>query len=164
MKKEYLIFGGLALVGLTLTVLIVRAKKGTLSVGSAWLKPVEGPLTSGFGKRKDPTNPTATQDHNGQDIAVPTGTPVKAPRNGVVMNTTPTTGGGNQIVLQHDNGWFTGYAHLSKVLVTKGQKVKKGQIIALSGATGAHVTGPHLHFTLTDEKGNKIDPKLYVYK
>ncbi len=165
MKKPIFIFTGLAVIGIFFTVMIVRQKNGGVSGSSSgWIKPVEGKITSKFGLRIDPLPPHAEQGHNGVDIAVPSGTQVKAPRAGVVKIVNTTTDGGNQIVIQHDNGWFTGYAHLSKQMVKVGQKISQGQIIALSGATGAHITGPHLHFTLTNEKGNKVDPQLYVYR
>lgn len=167
MKKEHAIIGGIAVVGIVLTFLIIKKTFGkkiakSLDIGD-WMKPVEGKLTSGFGLRKDPLNPSKTEGHNGQDIAVPMGTPVRAPAAGTIKNTTPTTEGGKQVIMVHDNGWFTGYAHLSEVLVKPGQKVKKGDIIAHSGNSGAHTTGAHLHFTMTDPKGVKVDPKKYVY-
>jgi murein DD-endopeptidase MepM/ murein hydrolase activator NlpD len=164
MSKSALIYGGLTLVGVTLLVLIIKKSGAT----NKWIKPVSGPLTSGFGLRKDPLNPSVTQGHNGQDIAVPTGTPVKAPLDGTVVSTASSVDGGNQVILLHQNkgpynNWKSGYAHLSKVLVKTGQKVKKGDTIALSGSTGAHTTGPHLHFTLSDANNVKVDPKKYVY-
>lgn len=162
MKKEHVIILSLTGAALVLTgiVIVVKAKgKGS----GGWIKPVTGPLTSGFGLRKDPLNSSVIQGHNGQDIGVPANTPVKNPYPGSVVDTTPTTDGGNQVIIKHNNGWFTGYAHLNKVLVTKGQTLKKGQVFALSGNTGAHTTAPHLHFTMTDPQGNKKDPKLYVY-
>lgn len=130
--------------------------------GPAFAMPVKGRFTSGFGMRKDPLNPSKLQGHNGQDIAVPIGTPVKAPRAGTIKNTTPSVNGGLQVVMVHDNGWFTGYAHLSKVLVKPGQKVKKGEVIALSGNTGAHTTGAHLHVTIKKPDGTLVDPKRYL--
>jgi murein DD-endopeptidase MepM/ murein hydrolase activator NlpD len=166
-KKEQIIFGGILITGVVITFLILKKsfgkKIGTFIENKKWIKPVEGKLTSGFGMRVNPVNPSKSQGHNGQDIAVPIGTPIKSPASGRIANTTPTTGGGIQIVIQHDNGWFTGYAHLSKLLVKTGQKVKQGQIIALSGNTGAHTTGPHLHFTITNPKGIKVDPKKIIY-
>lgn len=168
MKLDYIVYGGLGLVGITATVLLVRhfRKTGTGSSSgpTTWIKPVEGPLTSGVGQRVDPVSKKTIQTHNGQDIAVSVGTPVKAPADGTITSTTASEAGGNQIVMVHNNGWFTGYAHLSQVKVFKGQKVKQGQVIALSGATGAHITGPHLHFTMKDAKGTTLDPKKYVYK
>jgi murein DD-endopeptidase MepM/ murein hydrolase activator NlpD len=168
MKKEHAILGGIAVVGIVITFLIIKKTFGkkiakSMDMGD-WMKPVEGKLTSGFGLRKDPLNPSKTQGHNGQDIAVPMGTPVKAPLAGTIKNTTPTDAGGKQVVMLHDNGWFTGYAHLSEVLVKPGQKVKKGEVIAYSGNSGAHTSGAHLHFTMTDPKGIKVDPKKYVYR
>lgn len=168
MKKEHVIIGALVGVGIFLTYLIMRkpANKKPAANGSdisSWIKPVVGKLTSGFGLRKDPLNPSKSEGHNGQDIAVPIGTAVKAPASGNIKSTSPTLEGGNQVVMVHDNGWFTGYAHLSQVLVKPGQKVKQGDVIAKSGNSGAHTTGAHLHFTMTDPKGVKVDPKKYVY-
>jgi murein DD-endopeptidase MepM/ murein hydrolase activator NlpD len=165
MSKQAITYGVLTTVGVTLLVLILRQ----IQKSSGFIKPVNGKLTSGFGLRIDPTDSTNTQGHNGQDIAVPIGTPVKAPLDGTVVSTASSTDGGNQVILLHqDKGpyqnWKTGYAHLSKVLVKVGDKVKKGQSIALSGNTGAHTTGPHLHFTISNAKNIKVDPKLYAYK
>lgn len=164
MKKEIYIFGTLTLIGVFLTAMIIHARKNLKANDEGWLKPVVGKINSKFGLRIDPLPPHASQGHNGVDVNAPTGTKVKAPRDGLVKIVDTTTEGGNQIVIQHDNGWFTGYAHLSKQLVKVGDKVKQGDIIALTGATGEHITGPHLHFTLTMPNGNKVDPELYVYK
>ncbi len=165
MKKEVYIFGGLALVGVTLATLIVLKKKGKISLpGSEWVKPVEGKLTSPVGVRVDPVTGLKTETHNGQDIAVPIGTSVKAPKAGVIKSTTPTDAGGNQVIMVHNNGWFSGFAHLSKALVKPGQVVKQGEAIALSGNTGSHTTGAHLHYTMKDAKGQLLDPRNYVYK
>lgn len=167
MKKQYLIIGGLGITAIVLTYLLLKKShpKKLQNSDKDWIKPISnGRLTSPFGYRNDPTSPTKKQLHNGQDIAVPIGTAVVAPMAGTIKSTSPTEGGGNQVVMVHDNGWFTGYAHLSKVAVKVGQKVKQGQIIAYSGNTGKHTTGPHLHFTLTDPKGNKVDPTKYIYK
>ncbi len=164
MNKNYYIYGGIALVGVTLTILIIREKQGNGSLlAKEWIKPVDGRLTSPVGMRVDPVTKKQNVSHNGQDIAVPIGTKVKAPRDGEILNTNSSDAGGNQVVMVHNNGWFSGFAHLSKVLVSAGQKVKQGEIIALSGNTGRHTTGAHLHYTMKDEKGNTLDPRKYVY-
>lgn len=164
MKTTYYIYGGMLVAGITLTILIVRHHRtGAVILGPSWLKPVEGRLTSPVGLRVDPVTGKQNASHNGQDIAVPIGTEVKAPRAGEIKSTTPSTEGGNQVIMVHNNGWFSGFAHLSKVLVKPGQKVKQGEVIALSGNTGARTTGAHLHYTLKDEKGTILDPRKYVY-
>ena len=70
----------------------------------------------------------------------------------------PPPPAGNQMLVDHPGGYRTGYAHLSKFVAAKGQSVRQGDIIALTGNTGIG-TGPHLHFTLTDPQGNKVDPQ-----
>ncbi|MES3019396.1 MAG: M23 family metallopeptidase [Bacteroidota bacterium] len=118
--------------------------------------PVEGQITSGFGWRKYPGT-GSDEFHNGIDIAVPEGSPVKAAASGIVLKKYYSDSGGNQMVLRHANGYQTGYAHLRSFRKEPGDQVKKGETIALSGSTG-HVTGPHLHFTVTNKKDEKIDP------
>jgi murein DD-endopeptidase len=122
-----------------------------------WITPVKGKISSPFGNRKHPITGITTF-HNGIDIAVPVGTIIVCPYNGEVIQVNVSDLGGKQIIIMHDNGYKTGYAHLSQQLVIKGEKVKKGQKIALSGNTGKS-TGPHLHLTLTNPSGQKIDPE-----
>ena len=98
------------------------------------------------------------------DIAVPIGTSIVSPWDGSVAQVWNDLayGGGLSIVINHTNGYRTGYAHLSVQSVVVGQKVTEGQIIAKSGNSGLHSTGAHLHFTLR-KNGNLIDPKT-VFK
>lgn len=128
----------------------------------SWLKPVTARISSGFGYRTDPKTGKKGAFHNGIDLPVPVGTPIKAPMDGVVSLVNSGGDGGNQIVIRHTNGYFTGYAHLSKQLVKKGDKVKRGDVIGLSGNTGKS-TGPHLHLTMTEPSGAKVDPKSLIY-
>lgn len=87
-----------------------------------------------------------TSPHRGMDFGVPVGTPILAPGDGVVENAFwDDGGGGNVIFLKHPDGLKTAYLHLSAFKVVKGQAVKAGDVIALSGNTGKS-TGPHLHF------------------
>lgn len=97
--------------------------------------------------------------HTGQDFAVPKGTPVYAVGPGEVRVTTCGDGFGNQILIRHRDGYFTQYAHLSRIDVRKGQRIAAGQRIGLSGATG-NVTGPHLHFEVrvTPYLGSAVQP------
>ncbi|MCQ9134986.1 M23 family metallopeptidase [Streptomyces hilarionis] len=97
--------------------------------------------------------------HTGQDFAVESGTPVYAVGAGVVRITTCGDGFGNQVLVRHADGYFTQYAHLSRIDVRRGQRVTAGQRIGLSGATG-NVTGPHLHFEvrITPYAGSAVPP------
>ncbi|OBW91518.1 murein DD-endopeptidase MepM [Gallibacterium salpingitidis] len=96
-------------------------------------------------RRKNPVTGRIAP-HKGVDFSMPTGTPVIAPADGVVMKVSYQAGGaGRYIMLRHGREYQTVYMHLSKPLVKQGQSVKKGQRIALSGNTGRS-TGPHLHY------------------
>ncbi|WP_329383615.1 M23 family metallopeptidase [Streptomyces sp. NBC_01716] len=108
--------------------------------------------------------------HSGQDFAVPIGTNVKAAHDGVVVKAGPNGAGdgpayGNAIVVKHGtkNAKYSQYAHLSKVKVHVGQKVDKGESIALSGNTG-NSSGPHLHFEIrtTPNYGSAVNPLTFL--
>jgi murein DD-endopeptidase MepM/ murein hydrolase activator NlpD len=126
-----------------------------------WLHPVAAKISSPFGYRTHPVT-KVQQFHNGVDLPVPVNTQIKSPMGGMVAEVYSNAAGGNQLVIKHDNGFTTGYAHLTKALVKKGDKIKQGDIIAMSGNTGK-TTGPHLHFTLKDKSGNWVDPAKLVY-
>ena len=114
-------------------------------------KPVGGSyrLSSNFNPtRKHPVTGRIAP-HNGTDWATPTGTPIQATGDGVVVMTHKHPYAGNYVVIQHGSRYKTRYLHLSKILVSKGQKISRGQRIGLSGATG-RVTGPHIHYELID--------------
>ena len=122
---------------------------------SGVLRPVSGgTISSRYGARWGRT-------HQGLDIAVPTGTNITAAEGGTVSFTSENAGGyGKLVKIKHSSGVETAYAHLSKILVTKGQIVSAGEIIALSGNTG-NSTGPHLHFEIITN-GVRIDPEPYI--
>jgi murein DD-endopeptidase MepM/ murein hydrolase activator NlpD len=101
--------------------------------------PVYGSLSSKFGRRRG-------ENHDGIDIAAPKGTQVFASRSGhVIYSGNKISGYGNMVIVRHPDSYATVYAHLSKILVSKGQFVSRGQKIGRVGATG-RATGPHLHF------------------
>jgi murein DD-endopeptidase MepM/ murein hydrolase activator NlpD len=105
---------------------------------------VEGFVGSGFGMRMDPFTGEYTM-HTGIDFAAPVGTPILAAAGGVVASAEPHPEFGNVVRVDHGNGLSTLYAHASRFIVKTGDIIRKGQPIALVGATG-RATGPHLHF------------------
>lgn len=117
------------------------------------LLPVNGTITSGVGIRVDPID-GQLRHHNGIDIAVPEGTPVHSVAAGVVVYSGLRSGYGWTVLVEHDNGMITLCGHNSKLMVTQGQTVKKGETIALAGSTGRS-TGPHVHFEAW-QSGNNI--------
>jgi murein DD-endopeptidase MepM/ murein hydrolase activator NlpD len=132
-------------------------------------------ISSQFGLRKDPLNPSKTQGHGGVDYVVPEGTKVYAVGGGTVVRADYSDTYGNVVVIKHDNGTFSLYAHNSELNVKVGQEVGEGENISLSGNTGKRTTGAHLHFEIIEgdnlklnspkepnsvyNKDNKTDPK-----
>ncbi|MFQ6613338.1 MAG: peptidoglycan DD-metalloendopeptidase family protein [Fidelibacterota bacterium] len=109
------------------------------------IRPVYGGyLNSPFGYRIDPFD-GKRRFHYGQDFSVPSGTPIYATADGVVQQARYRGGFGKTIKINNGNGYSTIYAHLSKISVKYGQKVKRGDIIGYSGNTGRS-TGPHVHY------------------
>ncbi|HEY6872443.1 MAG TPA: M23 family metallopeptidase [Geobacteraceae bacterium] len=106
--------------------------------------PVNGIITSPVGLRHDPID-GVIRDHKGVDIATPTGTPVRPIAPGVVVFSGYRPGYGNTVIVRHDDGMTTLYAHNSTNLKIAGEPVDRGSTIAFSGSTG-RTTGPHLHF------------------
>jgi murein DD-endopeptidase MepM/ murein hydrolase activator NlpD len=118
-------------------------------------------LSSGFGRRIDPIYKTVKM-HEGLDFTAPTGTPIYATGDGVVKETgTSGDGYGIKVVINHGYGYETLYAHCSKVLVRKGKKVKRGDMIAYVGNTGKS-TAPHLHYEVI-KNGRRIDPINFFF-
>lgn len=120
------------------------------------LNPVDGSINSPFGWRVDPW----PEFHPGVDLSAAYGTPVHATADGVVIGAGWDGGFGIKVALDHNNGYQTWYAHLSRVAVRIGERVTKGQTIAYTGATG-EATGPHLHYQLMLD-GRPIDPVPYL--
>lgn len=125
------------------------------------IRPVPGTVISGFGQRLHPIL-KVRKKHTGLDFQAPIGTPVYATADGVVeFAGVKKNGYGTHLDLQHGYGYVTKYAHLSKILVQPGQRVKRGEVIALTGNTGLS-KGPHLHYEIL-KNGAKIDPIDYFY-
>jgi murein DD-endopeptidase MepM/ murein hydrolase activator NlpD len=106
--------------------------------------PVKGRISSTVGLRPDPINGDIRM-HNGIDIAIPAGTPVRPVASGRVAYSGLQPGYGNMVIVQHDDGMISIYAHHSRNLVKTGDRVDRETQLAFSGSTG-HSTGPHLHF------------------
>lgn len=122
-------------------------------------KPVDGPLSSPFGLRRF-FNGEERNPHSGLDFAVPAGTPVRAPADGVVTIVADYFFNGKTVFVDHGQGLITMYCHLSAFDVQVGDTVKRGQVIARSGATG-RVTGAHLHWNVS-LNGARVDPALFL--
>ncbi len=120
-----------------------------------FIRPVDGPIVSGFGYRVHPIF-RRVKFHYGIDISAPSGTPIHAAADGVVVFAGWRRAYGNTVIVDHGNGLATLYAHCSRVLVSEGEVVKQGQVIALVGSTGLS-TGPHLHFEVR-RYGEPINP------
>jgi peptidoglycan DL-endopeptidase CwlO len=128
--------------------------------GSGLIWPVSGPVVSGFGSR---TINGSYEYHPGIDIAVPSGTPIRAAAAGTVIFTEPesSSGGyGNYTCIDHGGGLSTCYAHQSSFAVSAGQQVSQGQVIGYSDCTG-YCFGPHLHFEVRID-GEVTDPMAYL--
>jgi len=135
-------------------IVVVGTKKPPAYVATGRFSlPAWGTLTSRFGYR-------GREFHEGIDLAMPWGSNVYAADGGVVEFTGWSGGYGKLVIINHKNGYQTYYGHLSRILVSPGQKVVKGQLIAKSGSTGRS-TGPHLHFEVR-KNGVPQNPLRYL--
>lgn len=152
-------------VGMSLFIPGAKLSSDTLrnAMGELFVYPLTGKwrFTSMFGPRADPFTGVKSF-HTGVDMAMPTGTPVRAAMSGKVATVGYTNIYGNYVIINHGNGYQTLYAHLSKTLVKTGVRVDQSTKIGLVGSTG-YSTGPHLHFTVY-KNGKLIDPMTVLKK
>ena len=135
-----------------------RQKSILAATPSVW--PVTGWVTSEFGSRVSPFT-RSREVHTGIDIAARYGTPVRAPADGIVSESEfQTSGLGNGVKIDHGNGISTWYGHLSKMSVSKGTAVKRGDIIGYVGTSGRS-TGSHLHYGVY-MNGVALNPRRYL--
>lgn len=130
------------------------------AVEEEWTAPLrEYELSAGYGS----SGHRWSNGHTGQDFAVETGTPVLVIGSGTVVATGCSDAFGHQVVVEHENGYYSQYAHLSVIEVEPGQEVGAGRRIGLAGNTG-NSSGPHLHFEirLTPYIGSAVDPMTWM--
>ncbi len=125
------------------------------------IKPADGPYGDRFGMRFHPILKVRRM-HNGIDILVNTGTPVYATGGGVIKFAGRKGGLGRTVIIDHGFGYTSIYGHLSRLKVKKGQKVKRGDLIALSGNSGRLSTGPHLHYEVR-HNGIALNPRNFIF-
>ncbi|MFG6503432.1 M23 family metallopeptidase [Microbacterium sp. P05] len=135
---------------------------GGAVVGSGWSRPSSAWVSSWYGPRAPQCTPSycATSNHLGIDFAAGCGAPTFAASGGVVTYAGWNGGYGNYVRIDHGNGFATGYAHSSRILVSSGQRVSAGQTVGLVGLTG-NVFGCHLHFEVYSG-GRTIDPAPFL--
>ncbi len=125
------------------------------------IMPTRGWLTSGFAQARMHPIFHEERRHDGIDITAPLGTPIIAPAGGWVIKVDTDAGYGRFVKIDHGNGIVTLYAHCSKVTVREGQRVRRGEEIALVGNTGLS-TSPHLHYEV-EENGKSVNPFKYIF-
>jgi murein DD-endopeptidase MepM/ murein hydrolase activator NlpD len=141
---------------------IQRSPSGRARYSTPWrgsfMRPVEGAITSGFGYRMHPILGVRKM-HTGVDIRASTGTPIKAGDAGTVVWSGSRGGYGLCVIIDHGGGMATVYGHCSRLAVSVGREVKKGQVVGYVGSTGLS-TGPHLHFEVR-RNGTPVNPLSY---
>lgn len=128
-------------------------------VQTHFMLPVEGRLSSPFGLKRF-FNEQPRKPHSGLDIAAPTGTAIKAPADGVVINTGDYFFNGNTVFLDHGQGLITMFCHMNAVKINEGDTIRQGDVIGEVGMTG-RVTGPHLHWSVS-LNNTRVEPRLFL--
>ncbi len=123
--------------------------------------PVKGRRSSRFGVQRI-LNDIPKNPHSGLDIAARAGTQITCPKDGKVVNIGNYYYSGNMVFVDHGQGFITSYAHMQSVAVTKGQDLKRGDVIGAVGNTG-RATGPHLHWSVS-LNGVRVDPELFIHE
>jgi murein DD-endopeptidase MepM/ murein hydrolase activator NlpD len=136
---------------------ISRRILGQAAAPSIW--PIDGKLMGPFGQRTDPFSGEGAF-HKGVDISAPTGTPVQATADGIVVFSEWESGYGRLVKVDHGGGIITYYAHLSRAYVQPGQELHRGDLLGAVGSTG-RVTAPHLHYEVRNN-GTPVNPYPYL--
>lgn len=162
-RRLWAITGTAAAMVAVLAALVYLTTKLIRKMNNKPTQPIIGPITSPFGKRKAPVAGAST-NHGGVDVDANIGTEVRAPWDGTVKKTYDDTtyGGGLTMIIKHDNGFTSGFCHLSAFAKSAGERVRQGTVVCLTGNTG-RTSGPHLHFSLRDTNGNRVDPQQYGF-
>ena len=142
-----------------LTLIKSLENKRNLLASTPSLRPTTGWISSDFGYRTSPFT-GRKEFHKGLDIATQHSTPIIAPANGLVAFSGPKWLMGNMVTIDHGYGMVTRYGHIHKLLKKKGDRVKRGDVIALVGNTGRS-TGPHLHYEVR-LNGVPVNPAKYI--
>jgi murein DD-endopeptidase MepM/ murein hydrolase activator NlpD len=124
------------------------------------IKPVRGFISSGFGMRMHPVYKRVLF-HAGTDFSAPVGSAVQATGKGIVAFSGFDKGYGKKVIIDHGHGYQTMYAHLSKAVVRQGQRVNRGEIVAMSGNSGIS-TAPHLHYEVRKDD-IQVNPTAYFF-
>jgi len=124
-------------------------------INKAFIVPLDTKITSSFGKARI-YNDTLNGYHSGTDFRAKVGTKLIASNDGIIVLAKDRFYSGNSVIIDHGQGIYTCYYHMSKFDVKKGDKIKRGELLGLSGSTG-RVTGPHLHFSVR-VGGEQVDP------
>jgi len=138
---------------------IYRTNTPKLYINEPLAYPMSSKITSYFGNKRL-FNGVLKSYHSGTDFRAKTGTPLRSVADGRVVLAKNRFFAGNSVIIDHGEGIYTGYYHLSRFKVKKGDFVKKGEVIGLAGATG-RVTGPHLHFSVR-VNAVQVDPLQFI--
>ncbi|PJZ40541.1 peptidase M23 [Leptospira kmetyi] len=148
---------------LSIPVQVKNASREKVEFRKVFVYPVvNAKVTSRFGRRKDPFHTGSGGYHTGLDFGGSQGAPILASADGIVSFTGVNGGYGNTVIIDHENGYKTMYAHCAKITIEQGTRVSAGTVIGAVGRTGS-ATGPHLHFEVF-LNGNRINPDAALRK